>query len=72
MYTVVGYEKDGDVYTVLESGITNKEQAITVAEEKALLLRAGKLRREDNGEPMDWIEVYYDFGGKHELRVWIS
>lgn len=70
MYTVIGYEKDGDVYIVLETGIDNKKQAIMVAEEKVSLLRAGKLCRADNGEPMDWIEVYHDFGGEHELRVW--
>lgn len=72
MYTIVAYDKDNDVYVVL-----NDDNNMSVVEAKAeaerflSLLNEGKLCRE-NGEPYDWIEVYYEYNKGNEAMVWAS
>ncbi len=54
-YTVVGYDKDNDVY--VEYGDYHRQiEAEHHARELADLVYRDKLRRE-NGEPIDWIEI---------------
>lgn len=71
MYTIVGYDKDNDVYVVLDDEYILSLEAEMEARKFASLMKEGKLRR-DNGEPFDWIEIYYDYGGEEETMVWAS
>ena len=68
MYKVVGYDKDNDVYE--EYGeYTSLWGANTRANELRELIENGELRRKDNGEPIDWIEIYENWNGPDEYRV---
>lgn len=71
MFTIVGYDKDNDVYVVLDDEYILSLEAEMEARKLAALLGEGKLRR-DNGEPFDWIEIYFDYGGEDETMVWAS
>ena len=71
MYTVVGYDKDNDIYVVLDDKYTLSIDAEIYAKELIPLLHSGQLRTE-NGEPIDWIEIYYDYNGKDEAMIWVS
>lgn len=70
-YTIVGYDKDNDVYEVLDDGYSLSLEAEIEARKLVLALSAGQLRRK-NGEPLDWIEIYHDYGGEEETMVWTS
>ena len=71
-YTIVAYDKDNDVYEVLDDGYSLSLEAEQKARELLPLLLADKLRRADNGEPFDWLEIYHDWGGEEETVVWAS
>lgn len=71
MYTIVGYDKDNDVYEVLDDGYLLSLEAEMEAKALAKRASAGELRQE-NGEPFDWIEIYYDYSGEDESMVWAS
>lgn len=59
MYTVIGYDKDNDVY-VKYAEYSVEWFAIMKANELKKQIERGSLRREDNGEPIDWIEIWND------------
>lgn len=68
MYTIVGYDKDNDAY--IEYGESpSRWGACQIASNLAKKIKCGELRREDNGEPIDWIEVYEDYGMLTEQRL---
>lgn len=70
MYTVVGYDKDNDVY--IEYAEYSVELFATMkAHELADKIKRGELRREDNGEPIDWIEVYENYNTPNEKRLYV-
>lgn len=71
MYTIVGYDKDNDVYEVLDDDYLLSLEAEMEARELAKRASAGDLRRE-NGEPFDWIEIFYDYHGNQPTMVWAS
>ena len=70
-YTIVGYDKDNDVYEVLDDDYSLSVEAEIEARKFVSMMNEGKLRRE-NGEPFDWIEVYHDYNGEEETIVWAS
>lgn len=68
MYTVVGYDKDNDVY--VEYGTySNVHFAYMRADELNKMIDRGKLRRKDNGEPIDWIEIYGNWNLPDEHKI---
>ena len=68
-FAVVGYDKDNDVYEVFYQNLTYSH-AVSMAKWLDNLLVQGKLRRKDNHEPIDWIEVYEGWNSDAEKRVW--
>lgn len=52
-YSIFGYDKDSDVYELLMIMYADLAAATSVANYLATL----SLRRKDNNEPFDWIEV---------------
>ena len=70
-YTIVGYDKDNDVYFVLDDGYTLSIEAELEAKQLVKLMEKSELCGE-NGEPIDWIEIYHDYGGDNEDVVWTS
>lgn len=69
-YTVVGYDKDNDVYVVYDS-FRKFDDAVEKGRELGKLVKEDKLRRE-NGEPIDWIQVYANWNTIDETAVWGS
>ncbi len=69
-FTVVGYDKDGDVYVPYNS-FEKFEDAVENGKKLGKLVNEGKLLR-DNGEPIDWIQIYQDWGTIDETVVWGS
>ena len=68
MYTVVGYDKDNDVY--IEYGEYSVIQfAYMRADELNGMIDRGELKRKDNGEPIDWIEIYENWNLADEHRI---
>lgn len=68
MYTVVGYDKDNDVY--IEYGEYSVIQfAYMRAEELNDMIERGELKRKDNGEPIDWVEIYENWNLPDEYRI---
>ena len=68
MYAVVGYDKDNDVY--VEYGEYSVIQsAYQRAEELQKMIDSGELRRKDNGEPIDWIEIYGNWNLPDEHKI---
>lgn len=68
MYTVVGYDKDNDVY--IEYGeYGSLWTAYGRASELSKMVENGELKRKDNGEPIDWIEIYENWNGPDEYRI---
>lgn len=68
MYTVVGYDKDNDTY--IEYGEYSVLQfACERADELNEMITRGELRRKDNGEPIDWIEVYENWNLPDEYKI---
>jgi hypothetical protein len=70
-YTIVGYDKDNDVYEVLDDGYSLSIEAEIEARNFVSLMNEERLHR-DNGEPFDWIEIYHDYNGEEETMVWAS
>lgn len=69
MYKIFGYDKDNDVF--VEFGTDKKyNKAVSSATHLSELMEKGELKR-DNGEPIDWIEVYQSEGPNEKL-VWAS
>lgn len=66
-YTVVGYDKDGDVYVPYES-FRKFDNAVEKARELAKLVKNDELKRE-NGEPIDWIQIYEKWGTPLETLI---
>ena len=67
MYTVVGYDKDNDVY--VEYGTYEKlGHARARMEELEPYLVRDELRRE-NGEPIDWLEIYQHWNWDGEEKI---
>lgn len=68
MYTVVGYDKNNDAYKEYgeHSSLYN---AYRHAKELNEMIKNGELRRKDNSEPIDWIEIYENWNGPNEYRV---
>lgn len=69
-YTVVGYDKDNDVYVPYVS-YKKFEDALIKGKELAELVKKDKLIRE-NGEPIDWIQIYEHWNTDLEAVVWGS
>lgn len=67
-YTVVGYDKDNDVYVEYEDYDLSVEAEYHAKQLKKLLDK-GELRRE-NGEPIDWIEVVQS--DNYDVVYWAS
>lgn len=59
MYEVMGYDKDNDVFIVFLNTINLKE-AIAEAQQLAEKCKRDELLNPDNGEPIDWVEIYDD------------
>lgn len=70
MYTIIGYDKDNDVF--VEYGeFEVLHYAMVKANELKKLLDKEELKRE-NGEPIDWIEVYWNYNKADEEMTWAS
>lgn len=68
MYTVVGYDKDNDAY--IEYGEYSVIQSAYMrAKELSEMIDHGELRRKDNGEPIDWIEIYANWNLPDEYKI---
>ena len=68
MYTVVGYDKDNDRY--VEYGkYRNIMSAHDRADELTKMIEEGVLIRRDNGEPIDWIEIYGNWNKPDEYKI---
>lgn len=70
-YSVIGYDKDNDVF-ICYGKYETLEQAVCEAEKLFVLVQKGELEREDNGEPIDWIEVYWNWNKDDEQILWGS
>lgn len=55
-FVVIAYDKDNDVYEELYSG-TDFLDVFEKAKEYGEQCRNGTLRRSDNGEPFDWVQL---------------
>lgn len=55
-FVIIAYDKDNDVYEDLYSD-TDYQNVLVKAEKYAEQCKAGELRRSDNGEPFDWIQI---------------
>lgn len=73
-YSVIAYDKDNDVFVCY--GEFQKEcDAMKKAEELKKLLDKGELKRtcsDGTKEPMDWLEVYWNWNEDDERIVWGS
>jgi hypothetical protein len=70
MYTIIGYDKDNDVF--VEYGeFEVLHYAMRKANELKKLLDKEELKRE-NGEPIDWIEIYWNYNKTDEEMTWAS
>lgn len=69
MYSIIGYDKDRDVYHVITQFESEKE-AVSHAVYLLPLLKADKLRY--SNEPIDYLEVYRNWCDKGEELIWAS
>jgi len=68
IYSVIGYEKDEDVY--IEYTLHKSyDEASSKAKKLGELVKEGKLIRPDNGELLDWVQVYKYWGTDAEQLV---
>ena len=73
-YSVIGYEKDSDVfifYFESESSLA----AINKAKELNELCQQDELKRtcsDGTEEPIDWLEVYWHWNEAEEQLIWAS
>lgn len=70
MYTIIGYDKDNDIYEEIAK-FNKLEDAIESANSLCYCLVEDELKS-CVGEPIDWLEVYFDWNGKNENKVWTS
>lgn len=73
-YTVLGYDKDNDVFCPYET-FTDFKDAMDKAKEYTELLNRGELKRncsDGTEEPIDWIEIRWNYGETDEEIVWGS
>ena len=56
-YTIVGYDKDSDVYVRLATVYMELQPAIQISDYISTL----NMRRKTNDEPFDWIEVITEY-----------
>ena len=73
-YSVIGYDKDNDIFVCYEK-CENKATAITKAEKLARKVSKGELKRkcsDGSEEPIDWIEVYWNWNEDDERIIWGS
>lgn len=70
-YSVVGYEKGNDVFIGFGE-YSEFNDAVKEAKRLTNLMNIGKLRRADNGHPIDWIEVYHNYELPGEELMWAS
>lgn len=70
-YSVIGYDKDNDVF-ICYGEYETLEYAVEEAKNLFELVEKNELRREDNGEPIDWIEVYWNWNKDDEKILWGS
>lgn len=70
-YSVIGYDKDNDVFICYDTCNT-LELAVEQGRQLFKLIEKGELRREDNGEPIDWVEVYWNWNKDDERLLWGS
>lgn len=55
-FVIIAYDKDNDVYEDLYSD-TDYQNVLVKAKQYAEQCKASILRRSDNGEPFDWIQI---------------
>lgn len=73
-YSVIAYDKDNDVF-ICYGKYVEKFEAMERARELKKLLDKGELKRicsDGIEEPMDWIEVYWNWNKDDERIVWGS
>lgn len=69
IYTVVGYDKDNDVYIPFEC-TQYEDKAKKIADYFLELIKKGELRNEENdGEPIDCVFIFADWGTDSERMV---
>ena len=74
MYTVVGYDKDNDAF-VCYGNFEVLAKAVDKAKELAKQIECGTLKRrcsDGTEEPIDWIEVYWNWNKDDEDMIWAS
>lgn len=59
MHSIYGYDKDNDVYELIGYEYENLDMAIIAAK----FIARSTPKREDIGEPFDWIEVVHEDSG---------
>ena len=73
-YSVIGYVKDNDVF-VCYGKYEVLANAVEKAKELAKQIENGELKRkcsDGTKEPMDWIEVYWNWNEDDEQIIWGS
>ena len=73
-YSIIGYDKDNDVF-VSYGQFEVLAKAMKKAKELEELLNAGELKRicsDGTEEPIDWLEVYWNWNGDDEQIIWGS
>ena len=64
-YSVYGYDKDNDIYEL----IGYEYESLDMAIEAAKYLATVSPKREDIGEPFDWIEVVHEDSGVRQFVI---
>ena len=73
-YSVIGYDKDNDVF-ICYGQFDMLTNAMDKAKELVELLNTNELKRvcsDGTEEPIDWLEVYWDWNGEEERILWGS
>lgn len=73
-YSIIGYDKDNDVF-INYGKFEVLANAMDKAKELVELLNANELKRvcsDGTEEPIDWIEVYWNWNEDDEQMVWGS
>lgn len=68
-YSVIGYDKDSDVF-IHFCKCETLELAIEKAKKLLKFIEKDELKREDNEESIDWIEVYWNWDKDDEKLLW--
>lgn len=73
-YSVIGYDKNNDVF-INYGEFEVLAKAVEKAKELSKQIDCGELKRkcsDGTEEPMDWIEVYWNWNGDDEEIIWGS